>query len=85
MMEAQYKAHPKLTLKYPSTLGPEVGRGLFARENIGIDDENDGFLCHFFGMIILATPEQVRNLTKTLKSFQNSKLMMILIIRLHSC
>ena len=59
LMEAQYKAHSNLTIKQPSTLGPQVGRGLFAREDIPFDDDNDGFLCYFFGMILLATPEQV--------------------------
>ena len=67
-MEAQYKAHPNLTIKQPSTLGPQVGRGLFAREDIPLDDENDGFLCYFFGMILLATQEQVSCIPFSVKS-----------------
>jgi hypothetical protein len=58
LLTGQWNLYPALTVK-KSTLGEVAGLGLFARKDISCS-ENGGLLCHFFGKIIVATEEQVR-------------------------
>jgi hypothetical protein len=56
----QHEAHDYLTLK-KSTVASDAGRGLFARRDIS-KSENNGFLCFFFGKLLLVTNEEVGGL-----------------------
>jgi hypothetical protein len=57
LLQTQWKIFPALTIGH-SSLGEDVGLGLYARRDIKCSD-NNGMLLPFFGKIIVATEEQV--------------------------
>jgi hypothetical protein len=65
LLGGQWHLYPALTVKQ-STLGSGVGLGLFARKDILCSDSR-AILCRFFGKIIVATEEQVRENTAPYK------------------
>ena len=57
VLRLQHKLLPFLQVKQ-SSLGPDVGLGLFTTQDIDIQ-EGGGFLCQFFGKIVVSTSEEV--------------------------
>jgi hypothetical protein len=57
VMRLQLKKLDYLTVK-PSTLGPTVGKGLFATRDIH-PSQQGGILCSFFGKVVLCTDEEI--------------------------
>jgi hypothetical protein len=58
VLKLQHMKYPYLSIRQ-STLGPTVGAGLFATQDIDVKDRG-GILCFFFGNLALCTEDQVR-------------------------
>jgi hypothetical protein len=57
VLRLQLRKMDHLTIK-PSTLGPKVGKGLFAAKDIH-PSQQGGILCFFFGKLLLCSNEEI--------------------------